>query len=237
MLARGGNWVHPLSAVSYGRAAVWLVVGLAAALGWRLLAALAAVGAVVGEVVLALTADPPVYLPGMAWRWAPDVAAAGLLVAAVATGVGLRRFSPVGRGLLLAGVLVLAFSATAIPLLGEYPDDGLGSGLTFSFAIRSDVAAAADGLTVLVTVALVAASTIGLDPAVRRRALAVLAAGTAYLVVERLAGPRFGFSSYRSPDPSAVAGLAAVVVVGLGLAWIALRERLWPRAGGMLEPG
>jgi hypothetical protein len=236
MLARGGHWVSPWYAISYGRAAVWLLVGLAAALGWRILAAVAAVGAIVGEVVVAVTADPPVSLPAMAWRWLPDTAAALLLVAALATGLGLRRFAPLGRWFLIAGVLVFALSAAAIPLLGDYPD-GSGSDFTYSFAIRSDVAAAVDALTVSVTAALVFASTIGLDPVVRRRALAVLAAGTAYLVVERLIGPRFGFSTYQSPDPQVVAGLAACVVAGLGLAWIALREHLGHRAGSAVESG
>jgi hypothetical protein len=117
-------------------------------------------------------------------------------------------------------------------LVGEYPDrsgTGTGTGFTYSFAIRSDVAASVRALTILVTFALVAAAVVSLPPPVRRRAHAILSAGAAGLVVERFAEPRFGIIPSTAFSPRVMAVLAAAMVLGIGMGWIVGRERLVPQ--------
>ncbi|WP_436530730.1 DUF6578 domain-containing protein [Actinoplanes sp. HUAS TT8] len=221
----------------WARAAVWLTVG-AVVLSRRRVPAVAAVwGGVVFEVVVARRGTGGDSLGSMVGspRWWPVLVAVlpALLVSVSGPlGAAFDHLGRRGRGLLAATAVAVASTAALIPLFAEYSDapdlpsaaDGFDSGFYPAAVVSELVAWSTLGVTVGVVAVLTVMTALAVDPGVRPRAVVLLAAGTAVLVVVQLRyretfGVLPGALLSRETQPVALV-MAPAVVGGLGWWWV-----------------
>ena len=156
----------------------------------------------------------------LVWPLLLAVAAALLLSVSAPVGRGLDLLGRRGRWLLAVAAAATTLTATAIPLLGDYHGparaDGVDAGFNAVFVVSSRLADAVGALTFAAVLALAAVAVLGVDRAVRRRVLALAAAGAAGFVAIQLGLPLpFGVSSVPVlSGPTRV----ALLVLGPGLA-------------------
>jgi hypothetical protein len=228
-------WPTP-DLVTWLRIAGWAAISVAVLIGMRRIATVMAAAIVVGEVAVAVVRMPdPRFYPedSVAAFWT-------LLLAVLATGAiamtGRRRgVVLIGRiRLMLVGLAaaVAAAAPLAVPYLVTPPAVPKDPDVVF-YAVPVDanaLIAAAIALYGSVAVSVVVAA-FGLDPAVRRRVAALLAAVVAlFLVVQFSAEVSFAWSYTAAP---ALTGAyqwpvligAPVAVLLIGLLAISLRER------------
>jgi hypothetical protein len=237
-LVRTGDPVTALPAATWPRAAAWVAISVAVLARWRTAAALGAWAAVLYEIVVVamrVNGDPGYGGPFnvLVWPLLLAVAAALLLSVSAPVGRGLDLLGRRGRWLLAVAAAATTLTATAIPLLGDYHGparaDGVDAGFNAVFVVSSRLADAVGALTFAAVLALAAVAVLGVDRAVRRRVLALAAAGAAGFVAIQLGLPLpFGVSSVpvlSGPTRVALLVLGPGLALGVGLVLIRFSER------------
>ncbi|MEU7907249.1 hypothetical protein [Actinoplanes sp. NPDC049118] len=232
------------------RAVVWMAVGAAVTSRRRILAVPVVWAAVVFEFIVARGADTDLddSAPAGA-QWWPLMAAAVALLLSVSgpLAAAAHRLGPAGRRLLSAVAAVTAASSALFPLFTEYfaaPDPTsveylVDPGFYPTAAISTDAIRTIYGVTYVALAALIVMILVAVDPAVRSRAAALLAACTAAFAVLQLGDlPLFMMlvaPVLTYPDRLVALAAASGLVCGLLLWRVRRADRTRPDVSGATD--